>query len=129
MKGQFLEVNPDHLEGVFEGSVSWTWTFIKKNESDVIGVVNLFLGKVLTDENLLFSSNAPRKRVVAERKFGERIEANFSEPKYTLTLRNLNYSDIFTFTLFVSSNSFDRVKTRENAIKSVEITKVKGMFF
>ena len=129
VKGQSLEVTPDPVIGVMGGSVDITWTFTKKAESDKIISVRIFFGNQ-TDGNLLYKSgdNNFIQQNYAKINYGERMEATFGELKYTLTLRNLSFSDLLTFTLIVTAE--DRsFNTLPNEIKSVKIIEVRGRQF
>lgn len=127
MKGQSLKAVPDELKGEVEGSVKVTWTVSKDNDTNVIGTTKLYLGKSTTLENQLYLGLSKTK--LAQKMFGERMKVNFVEPNYTMTLSNLNYTDMFTiFTLVVDIDTPNgNLVSRERS--TVEITEVKGMYF
>ena len=127
MKGQSLKAVPDELKGEVEGSVKVTWTVSKGNDTNVIGTTKLYLGKSTTLENQLYLGLSKTK--LAQKMFGERMKVNFVEPNYTMTLSNLNYTDMFTiFTLVVDIDTPNgNLVSRERS--TVEITEVKGMYF
>ena len=69
------------------------------------------------------------KQNLAKVIFGERIQASFKEPIYTLTLSNLSFSDTFTFTLVVNQEDGRSFTMRPVVVKSASIIEVRGMFF
>ena len=131
MRGQqYLDVAPNELKGEVGGSVEATWTVFKNNQSDRIGSATLFLGLDTIPEKELYTGVLElTKQNLAIETFGERIEAEFKEPKYTVTLNSLNYTDIFTkFTLVMRIIS-PKGSPRGEVRSTVEITEVKGMYF
>lgn len=130
MKGQSLSVTSKTLKGEVGGSIEVTWTVFKVNQSYIISSAKLFLGTTTIPEYQLYSGVLKQtKQDFAIDQFGDRIEAKFKDPNYTVTLNNLNYTDISTqFTLVVD------VRTPTGQLKAqvretVEITEVKGMYF
>ena len=69
------------------------------------------------------------KQNLAKVIFGERIQASFKEPIYTLTLSNLSYNDTFTFTLAVIQRIQSNIDLRPVVFKSAAISEVRGMYF
>lgn len=69
------------------------------------------------------------KQNLAKVIFGERIQASFKEPIYTLTLSNLSYNDTFTFTLVVIQRIQNSIGLRPVVLKSTAISEVRGMYF
>ena len=69
------------------------------------------------------------KQNLAKVIFGERIQASFKEPIYTLTSSNLSYNDTFTFTLAVIQGIKSNINLRPVVIKSAAISEVRGMYF
>ena len=118
------------MTGVLGGSVEITWTVTKMNQSDIVSDTRLFLSTKFTKKNLLYEGVAKLSKLsLAKSKFGDRIQANFKEPKYTLTLSNLSYSDVITFTLVVNQEIGNTLKQRPLSIKSVTINEIKGEIF
>ena len=129
VKGQSLDVNPDLVIGVLGESVNITWTLRKVDQTDKVVATRLYLGN-FTDNKLLYEGvNTLTKQNLAKDTFGERIQASFKEPNYTLTLSNLSFNDAVTFTLVVSQEIQGTVKQRPTVFKSVAITEVRGMCF
>ena len=130
VKGQSLRVTSKTLKGEVRGSIAVTWTVFKDNQSDVIGSATLYLGTRMLPGNELYSGLLIQtKQPLANEKFGNRIEAKFEIPKYTVTLSNLNYSDVSTqFTLTVTIRT-SAGQLKHQARETVEITEVKGMYF
>lgn len=69
------------------------------------------------------------KQNLAKVIFGERIQASFTEPIYTLTLSNLSFSDTFTFTLVAFQEDSLSLTLRPVVVKSASIIEVRGMYF
>ena len=69
------------------------------------------------------------KQNLAKVIFGERIQASFKEPIYTLTLISLSFSDTFTFTLVVNQEDGRSFTMRPVVVKSASIIEVRGMYF
>ena len=116
------------MKGVLGGFVKITWTFTKSAQSDVVTNTRLFLGADPLGE-LLYLGVSLIKLEDAERRFGDRIKATWKEPLYTLTLSNLSFSDTIEFFLAINSRINDSLRERSVAVKSVQITEVKGMRF
>ena len=116
--------------GVLEGSVDITWKITKKVPSDTILSVRLFLGTNFTRDRILYEGfDTLTERTLAKATFGERIQATFNEPEFTLTLSNLSFSDaLFTFTLLVNTEDIQS-QTRPAANKSAKISVVRGIHF
>ena len=129
VKGQSLEATPDSVTGVLGRSVKIVWTLTKKAANDRILSASLFLGndssgKVLYQKG----TNDFEKQPYAETNFGDRIQGNFNGEKYTLILSNLNFKDLFMFTVHV--NLVDvRFNPYPALTKSVKISEVRGMQF
>ena len=129
MKSQSLELTQDLVIGVFREPVNITWTLRKVNQTDVVISTRLFLGN-FTENSLLYEgANMFMKQNFAKVIFGERIQASFMEPIYTLTLSNLSYNDTFTFTLAVIQGIQSNINLRPVVIKSAAISEVRGMYF
>ena len=125
VKGQSVKVTPDPVIGIFGGSVDITWTLTKEAENDKINSVRIFLGNQ-SEGNVLYEGVSKFTKLdYAKTNFGDRMKANFQDSKYTLTLSNLSFSDLFTFTLIVGTED-SSFKTRPNVIKSVKISEVRG---
>ena len=106
-----------------------SWTLTKKAADDQILRANLFLGNDSSGEVLYQKgTNDFEKQPYAETNFGERMQANFNGEKFTLTLSNLNFSDLFTFT-FVVNLADVRFNPYPALRKSVNISEVRGMQF
>ena len=129
VKGQSLEATPDSVTGVLGGSVKIAWTLTKKAADDEILSASLFLGNV-SNKNVLYKkgTNDFEKQPYAETNFGDRIQANFNGEKYTLILSNLNFSDLFTFTV-VLNLADARFNPYPVLRKSAKISEVIGMQF
>ena len=128
VKGQSLDARPDTVIGVFGGSVNITWTLTKRAESDKITSVRIFLGKP-SEGNVLYGGVSTFiKKDYARTNFGDRIKASLEESKYRLSLNNLSFIDLSTFTLVVSTEDIN-FNRRPNMLKSVKIEEVKGMLF
>ena len=117
------------MTGVFGGSVKTASTLIKKAADNRNLSAGLFLGndssgKVLCQKG----TNDFEKQPDAETNFGDPIQVTFNGEKYVLTLSNLNFSNLFTFTvtLILADVRFNPYPTR---IKSVKISEVRGMQF
>ena len=130
MKGQSLKVAPDELKGEVGGSVKVTWTVSKGNDTYVIGNTRLYLGRNTIPTNLLYLGLSKlTEQNLAKEMFGERMKVNFAEPVYTMTLSNLNYTDMLTiFTLVVNIDTKNGFLVSQER-KAVQITEVKGMYF
>ena len=129
-KGQSLQVTPSPAIGILGGSVDIPWTITKINQSDLVSNTRLFLGESFIPSNLLYRGSVVLDKLeYAERKFGDRIQAIFIEPNYTLTLRNLSFSDLITFILVVNQEIGGTLTPRPVTFKSVEINEVRGMYF
>ena len=112
------------------GSVNITWTIKKIDQSDLVSNTRLFLGTNFIHSNLLYRGSVVLDKLeYAKRKFGGRIQAVFIEPNYTLTLRNLSFSDLITFILVVNQQIGSTLTPRPVTFKSVEINEVRGMYF
>ena len=129
VKGQSLEATPEPVTGVLGGSVEITWTIKKKAEDDQILSVRLFEGKQ-SDNKLLYLKGAEKleKKDYAITNFGDRLQATLEKEKVRLTLSNLNFSDVITFTLVVNLANAT-LDPYERLSKSVKISEVKGMQF
>ena len=122
-----MEVSPDPVTGIFEGSIDITWRIIKKNDSDSIINMRLYLGTSTTDVNILY--NRVAKTSLAEKTFGGRIQASLKGAEYTMTLNNLSFSDnLLTFTLLVNTEDTNN-NPRKPARESVNISVVRGIHF
>ena len=110
-------------------SLDITWTLRKVDPTDRIISISLYLGN-FTQNQLLYSGNdGLTKENLAIQMFGERIQTSFKELSYTLTLNNLNFTDAVTFTLEVIQRPANSGTLRPNALKSVAISVVRGMYF
>ena len=127
VKGQSLEATPDSVTGVLGGSVKIAWTLTKKAANDRILSAGLYLGNDSNDK-VLFQKGTDdfEKQPYAETNFGDRIQANFNGEKYTLILSNLNFSDLFTFTVIVNLADI-RFNPYPVLRKSAKISKVIGV--
>ena len=130
VKGQSLVVDPVQVDGVLGGFAKITWTFSKLVQSDVVTNVRLFLGSASppVEENLLYTSTQVLKSPLADNMFGDRIEAIWKEPQYTVTIKNLSFSDKIMVTLAINSRINGSLTERTVVSKSVQI-EVKGMHF
>ena len=129
VKGLSLEATRDSVTGVLGGSIKIASLLIKKPANDRILSAGLFLGndssgKVLYQKG----TNDFEKQPYAETNFGDRMQANFNGEKFTLTLNNLNFSDLFTFTVAVNLADV-RFNPYPALLKSVKISEVRGMQF
>ena len=124
-----MEATPDPVKGVLGESANITWTLNKALQTDKVADTRLFLGN-FTEEKLLYRGvNILAKQALAEEIFGDRIQAFFKEPHYTLTLSNLRFNDTFTFTLVVTQEIQGTITPRPAVSKSVTIIEVRGMCF
>ena len=106
-----------------------SWTLTKKAADDQILRAGLFLGNDSSAEVLYQKgTNDFEKQPYAETNFGDRMQANFNGEKFTLTLNNLNFSDLFTFTVAVNLADV-RFNPYPALLKSVKISEVRGMQF
>ena len=129
VKGQSLEVKPNPVTGVFGKSVDITWTIGKKDENDTIGNTRLYLGDSVLRQNLLYRGASPLDKLeLAQSRFGDRIKASLEGEIYLLKLSNLSYNDTVWLTLAVNQEDAN-LNPRPVSIKSVQISKVKGMHF
>ena len=129
MKCQSLELTQDSVIGVFGESVNITWTLRKVDQTDVVISTRFFLGNFTENRLLYEGANMLMKQNLAKVIFGERIQASFKEPIYTLTLSNLSYNDTFTFTLAVIQRIQSNIDLRPVVFKSAAISEVRGMYF
>ena len=129
MKSQSLELTQDSVIGVFGESVNIAWTLRKVDQTDVVISARLFLRNFTENRVLYEGANMLMKQNLAKVIFGERIQASFKEPIYTLTLSNLSYNDTFTFTLAVIQGIQSNINLRPVVIKSAAISGVRGMCF
>ena len=129
MKSQSLELTQDSVIGVFGESVNITWTLRKVDQTDIVISTRLFLGNFTENRLLYEGANMFMKQNLAKVIFGERIQASFKEPIYTLTLSNLSYNDTFTFTLVVIQRIQNSIGLRPVVLKSTAISEVRGMYF
>ena len=129
VKGQSLEPTPDSVTGVLGRSVKIAWTLTKKAADDRILSAGLFLGN-FSNNNVLYQKgvNDFEKQPYAETNFGDRIQANFNGEKYTLILSNLNFGDLFTFTVVVILADV-RFNPYPALRKSAKVSEVRGMLF
>ena len=129
MKCQSLELTQDSVIGVFGESVNITWTLRKVDQTDVVISTRFFLGNFTENRLLYEGANMLMKQNLAKVILGERIQASFKEPIYTLTLNNLSYNDTFTFTLAVIQRIQSNIDLRPVVFKSAAISEVRGMYF
>ena len=116
--------------GVLGGSVDITWTLTKVDQRDVVADTRLFQGASFRVDHLLYRGSVVLNKLDrAEKMFGNRVQASFTEPKYILKLNNLSFSDLITFTLVVNQEIGATLVPRPAIIKSVKIIEVKGIFF
>ena len=130
VKGQSLVVDPGLVDGVLGGFAKTTWTFSKLVQSDAISNVRLFLGSASppVEENLLYTGTQVLKSPLADKIFGDCIEATWKKPQYTVTIKNLSFSDKIMVTLAINSRINGSLTERTVVFKSVQI-EVKGMDF
>ena len=130
VNGQSLQVTPDPAIGDLGGSVDIIWTIMKVEPSDKVTNTRLYIGTNFTTEKLLYegSGAADLAEGDAAERFGNRMKATFEDPKYTLTLSNLNYNDTITFTLVVNLEDAS-LNPRQPSIRSIKIIKVRGKYF
>ena len=129
VKGQSLQATPNPAVGVLGRSVDITWTIKKIDQSDLVNNTRLFLGENFIPSNLLYPGSVVLNKLeYAKRKFGDRMQAVFIEPNYTLTLRNLGFSDLITFILVVNQEISSTLIPRPVTFKSVKINEVRGMY-
>ena len=110
-------------------SLDITWTLRKVDQADQIISIKLLLGNFTESKVLYDGTSGLTKRNLAKKMFGERMQASFKTPDYTLTLSNLRFNDTFTFTLAVFQQIRNTVEQRPITLKSVAISVVKGMYF
>ena len=115
--------------GFFGESVDIIWTLSSIDPTDKVVSTGLFLGNFTDNKKLHEGVNILHKQELAKKMFGERIQVSFKEPDYTLTLRNLSFSDTFTFTLVIIKEIQGTITQRPAAVKSVSISEVTGMCF
>lgn len=126
VKGQSLEVTPNPVIGVLGESAHMTWTYTKKDGNADIISARFFLGNS-TEGKLLFDGpSGLNKKNITREIFGERIQTSFKKTNYTLTLKNLSFTDTFTFTLVIVEETGI---TLQRTLKSVTIREVRGMYF
>ena len=115
------------MTGVLGGSVEITWMLIRKAANNRILSASLLLAND-TSKVLYQGAKDFKKQSYAETNFGDRMQATFNGVKFTLTLSNLNFGDLITFT--VSVNLADVDFNPYPAIrKSAKISEVRGMQF
>ena len=115
--------------GVLGESIDIKWALTKVLQTDKVFGTRLFLGN-FTDGKLLYDGvNILTKQTLAKEIFGERIQASFKGPVFTLTLRNLSFNNRCTFTLVMAQEIQGTITQRPAAVKSVAISEVRGTCF
>ena len=122
---QSLEVTPDPAIGDLGGSIDIIWTITKVEPTDRVINTRLYIGTDFNQENVLYYGLPPLTKADVAKTFGGRIKVTFDDPKFKLTLSNLNFKDTVTFTLVISTED-DSFNSRPNSIKSIKITEVRG---
>ena len=128
--GQSLDVHSESVVGIFNKTITLTWTIAKFIETDVIESAVLFLSVYTDSRKPLFTdiTNPVNKLQYASKHFGERITVTWSGLTYHLELKNLRYSDTVSFTLLVAQVATDFITQRNRTLKTITITDVKGIF-
>ena len=112
--------------GVLGESIDIKWTLTKVDETDQVSSTRLFLGNFTENKVLYEGVQRLIKQDLAKDIFGERMQASFKEPVYTLTLRNLSFNDTYTFTLIIFQEIQGTITPRPVIAKSVAISEVRG---